>query len=45
MKIDIELIDSKWFVNGKTFDKMTILEKIKLNEFFKEYKKDSNYIK
>lgn len=45
MKIIIEQVDNRWMVNNKPFAEMSDMEKELLNTFFKEYKKDSNYIK
>ena len=32
--MDVKLISGKWTVNGNTFDRMTIAEKLTLNAYF-----------
>jgi hypothetical protein len=40
MKIIISLEEGKWLVNGKPFSKLEEQEKIHLNNFFKQMKKN-----
>ena len=37
MKLEIELIDGKWHVNGNTFNNMSDAERNTLSKFIKEY--------
>lgn len=41
MKIVIEKINGKWYVNGNQYQQMSDLEKELLNTFFKEYKNEN----